>query len=144
MQAWLVVAACMARVWARPKVVVTRGCRMPTVLAHPQKSECQTCGKELARCAGHFGYVKLALPVFHIGYMKATLDILHNICKTCSRVLLNESEIMRYACLLGAWCGIGDAGCCAARGGAPGSSVAAVVTWCCRVSVVLQVHEADA
>lgn len=70
----------------------------PFLCACEQKSECQTCGKELARCAGHFGYVKLALPVFHIGYMKATLDILHNICKTCSRVLLNEAEIMRCVC----------------------------------------------
>jgi len=61
-----------------------------------QKSFCKTCGHELSQCAGHFGYLKLALPVFHIGYFKATLDILHNICKTCSRVLLDDGDLQRF------------------------------------------------
>lgn len=61
-----------------------------------QKSVCQTCGKRLSDCAGHFGYLKLALPVFHIGYLKATLDVLHNICKTCSRVLLEDAKLRGF------------------------------------------------
>jgi DNA-directed RNA polymerase beta' subunit len=35
----------------------------------------------LAECTGHFGYIKLALPVFHPGYFKAILGILQQICK---------------------------------------------------------------
>jgi hypothetical protein len=27
---------------------------------------CKTCGQRLADCAGHFGYLKLELPVFHV------------------------------------------------------------------------------
>jgi DNA-directed RNA polymerase III subunit RPC1 len=61
-----------------------------------KKTRCETCGLELADCAGHFGHVKLALPVFHIGYFKATLSILQCICKTCARILLEEDARQIY------------------------------------------------
>lgn len=39
-------------------VVVTQGvCNTKTV--------CATCGKKVDECAGHFGYIKLALPGMH-------------------------------------------------------------------------------
>lgn len=43
---------------------------------------CGTCGKGLAECVGHFGYIDLELPVFHVGYFKAVITILQTICKT--------------------------------------------------------------
>lgn len=55
-------------------------------------SVCATCNRKLQECAGHFGYIKLALPVFHIGFFKHTLNFLQSICKDCSRVLLDETE----------------------------------------------------
>ena len=42
---------------------------------------CKSCKEELNRCNGHYGYVKLALPVFHIGYVKRVVEILQCICK---------------------------------------------------------------
>lgn len=42
---------------------------------------CETCGKKLVDCVGHFGHINLALPVFHAGYLKATIQILQQICK---------------------------------------------------------------
>eukprot|EP00741_Cyanophora_paradoxa_P024410 tig00022075_g23569.t1 len=57
-----------------------------------KQSLCGTCGCRMADCAGHFGYIKLELPVFHVGYFKAILGVLQNICKTCSRVLVDETE----------------------------------------------------
>ena len=33
-----------------------------------KSSVCETCNKQVADCVGHFGHMKLALPVFHIGY----------------------------------------------------------------------------
>ena len=57
-------------------------------------SSCSTCKRKLVDCAGHYGYIKLALPVFHIGYIKHTLNILQCICKTCSRLLLGDAERM--------------------------------------------------
>lgn len=53
---------------------------------------------------GHYGYIKLALPVFHIGYFRPTINMLQSICKvstcayprsdvqTCARVLLPPDE----------------------------------------------------
>ena len=51
-------------------------------------SKCTTCGKGLADCIGHFGYVDLGLPVFHVGYFRSIIQVLQCVCKTCCRVLL--------------------------------------------------------
>ncbi|KAJ3332219.1 hypothetical protein HDU76_000926 [Blyttiomyces sp. JEL0837] len=42
-------------------------------------------------CVGHFGVVRLTLPVFHIGYFKLMITVLQNICKTCSCLLVDEA-----------------------------------------------------
>jgi DNA-directed RNA polymerase III subunit RPC1 len=57
---------------------------------------CGTCGLRLADCAGHFGYIKLELPVFHIGYFRTTIQILQCICKRCARVLLPPEELASW------------------------------------------------
>lgn len=46
----------------------------------------------MADCAGHYGVVKLCLPVFHIGYFKTVITILQDICKGCCKVLLEEKQ----------------------------------------------------
>jgi len=51
-------------------------------------SRCQTCGLSLQDCSGHFGFVRLVLPVFHIGYFRHIYAFMQCICKSCSRVLL--------------------------------------------------------
>ncbi|KAL9655634.1 hypothetical protein ABK040_002297 [Willaertia magna] len=61
-----------------------------------KRDTCETCGLSVADCIGHYGYVKLELPVFHIGYIGNIVEILQRICKDCSRVLLPESEIQSY------------------------------------------------
>ncbi|KAJ2903009.1 DNA-directed RNA polymerase III subunit RPC1 [Zalerion maritima] len=53
---------------------------------------CETCKQPLIQCIGHFGHVRLPLPAFHIGYLKFIMKILQEICKTCSRVLLDEEQ----------------------------------------------------
>ncbi|XP_066147818.1 DNA-directed RNA polymerase III subunit RPC1 [Euwallacea fornicatus] len=55
-------------------------------------SPCQTCGKNLNDCVGHYGYIDLELPVFHVGYFRSIISLLQTICKKCSHVLLDESE----------------------------------------------------
>lgn len=54
--------------------------------------KCDTCGKGLTDCVGHFGQVNLEMPVFHIGYFRAIHSILHAICKSCARVMLPPTE----------------------------------------------------
>lgn len=53
---------------------------------------CKTCGKTLQLCSGHFGYIRLELPVFHAGFFKHTLAILQCVCKRCARVMVSSTE----------------------------------------------------
>ncbi|KAL7746501.1 DNA-directed RNA polymerase III subunit C1 (rpo31) [Sorochytrium milnesiophthora] len=53
-------------------------------------ARCTTCEQDLRDCMGHFGHIKLALPIFHVGFFPAILTTLQNICKTCSKVLQEE------------------------------------------------------
>ncbi|KAL8161055.1 hypothetical protein V2J09_012544 [Rumex salicifolius] len=57
---------------------------------------CATCYAKFDDCPGHFGCLTLALPVFNIGYFGAILEILKCICKSCSRVLLDEKICSEY------------------------------------------------
>eukprot|EP00268_Persea_americana_P026340 TRINITY_DN25729_c0_g1_i2.p1 TRINITY_DN25729_c0_g1~~TRINITY_DN25729_c0_g1_i2.p1 ORF type:complete len:1385 (-),score=229.29 TRINITY_DN25729_c0_g1_i2:420-4574(-) len=63
----------------------------------PVKSrECTTCYRSFNDCPGHFGYLKLALPVFNVGYFPTIIEILKCICKFCARILLSEKECIAY------------------------------------------------
>lgn len=59
-------------------------------------TECETCHGKLATCQGHFGHIKLALPVFHVGYFRAIITILQDICKDCARILLSEEDRRKF------------------------------------------------
>lgn len=58
--------------------------------------ECATCKGNLALCHGHFGHVRLALPVFHVGYFKAIILTLQCVCKNCGAVLLLEAAKRQF------------------------------------------------
>uniref|UniRef100_A0AAY3ZYW3 DNA-directed RNA polymerase subunit n=1 Tax=Denticeps clupeoides TaxID=299321 RepID=A0AAY3ZYW3_9TELE len=57
---------------------------------------CETCGKNLADCLGHYGYLDLELPCFHVGYFKSIIGILQMICKTCSYIMLSKEEKLQF------------------------------------------------
>uniref|UniRef100_A0A674E453 DNA-directed RNA polymerase subunit n=1 Tax=Salmo trutta TaxID=8032 RepID=A0A674E453_SALTR len=57
---------------------------------------CETCGKNLADCLGHYGYLDLEMPCFHVGYFKAIIGILQMICKTCSHIMLTKEEKLQF------------------------------------------------
>ena len=61
---------------------------------------CETCGLDLLNCSGHFGFVKLTLPVYHVGYFKHVVNILQTVCKCCSRVLLTKEDKFKYSKLI--------------------------------------------
>lgn len=58
--------------------------------------KCRTCLEPLASCSGHFGWYKLALPVFHAGFFRHVYVICQMICKNCSHVMLDPSKKMKY------------------------------------------------
>lgn len=43
--------------------------------------ECTTCHGSYTECPGHFGYIKLALPVFNVGFFNSIVNVLKCICK---------------------------------------------------------------
>ncbi|XP_071036017.1 DNA-directed RNA polymerase III subunit RPC1 [Parasteatoda tepidariorum] len=61
---------------------------------------CETCGKPVSDCIGHFGYIDLNLPVFHPGFIPFIRAILQMICKKCAHILLNEQEREKYVQIL--------------------------------------------
>jgi DNA-directed RNA polymerase III subunit RPC1 len=42
---------------------------------------------------GHFGHVKLDLPIYHIGFFKHLIVVLKMVCKYCYQVLLSRKDI---------------------------------------------------
>jgi DNA-directed RNA polymerase III subunit RPC1 len=74
----------------------TDGCLDLRMGTSDKNSVCGTCGLKLADCAGHFGFVRLELPVFHIGFFKTLLTILGVICTDCSRLLLHETDRLAF------------------------------------------------
>ncbi|CEL93161.1 unnamed protein product [Vitrella brassicaformis CCMP3155] len=68
------------------------GCLDTRLGVSRRDATCTTCRGGLQDCAGHFGFVRLVLPVFHIGYFKHTQHLLCCICKECARILLCDDE----------------------------------------------------
>ncbi|KIW27828.1 hypothetical protein, variant [Cladophialophora immunda] len=61
-----------------------------------KQNACETCGKHLQECNGHFGHVRLVLPVYHVGYFRKVIQILQSICKDCSCILLSEADRRKF------------------------------------------------
>lgn len=57
---------------------------------------CETCGQKMQECAGHWGYLKLVLPIFHIGYFRPVINILQEICKV-SNCIKNRDNLKRVS-----------------------------------------------
>ncbi len=54
---------------------------------------CETCGKPVGKCPGHFGHIELARPVLHIEYLPIIYDTLQAVCHHCGRLKLPEDKI---------------------------------------------------
>jgi len=55
---------------------------------------CETCKQEMLECPGHFGYMKLALPIYHIGFFGDVINILQCICKV-KHILKSMGDVHR-------------------------------------------------
>lgn len=54
---------------------------------------CSTCGHRSDKCAGHFGYIELAKPVFHIGYISKIKKVLESVCFFCSKLRVEKNSL---------------------------------------------------
>ncbi|KAJ1872373.1 DNA-directed RNA polymerase III subunit C1 (rpo31) [Coemansia sp. RSA 990] len=71
---------------------VEHGVLDPRLGISNKNKTCETCGQNMSDCVGHWGFVELCVPVFHYGYFKTIQTILQNICKKCSRVMMEETD----------------------------------------------------
>lgn len=53
---------------------------------------CKTCEQKNTFCTGHFGYIKLARPVFYIQFFDIVRKILKCVCFRCSRLLIDPQN----------------------------------------------------
>ena len=58
---------------------------------------CASCGQGPKNCPGHFGYLKLAAPIFHPSYKDIIKKVLETVCFQCSNLLITQhaKEIVR-------------------------------------------------
>ena len=57
---------------------------------------CMTCEENSIECPGHFGHIKLIKPVYHKGYLDYIKKILTCVCKNCSKLLFDKSNVYIY------------------------------------------------
>lgn len=58
--------------------------------------ECATCGENGNICVGHFGYIKLNVPVINPLFTKRVVDFLNCFCLKCFRLLITKDQIYLY------------------------------------------------
>lgn len=55
------------------------------------ESLCETCNENIWKCTGHFGHIKLQIPI--ILFFKQTVNMLKIFCFNCSRLLCTEEQL---------------------------------------------------
>lgn len=48
--------------------------------------KCHTCKHDALGCAGHFGHIELASPVYHISFVKTIVKVLQCVCVECGEL----------------------------------------------------------
>ena len=56
-------------------------------------SKCQTCSGNTADCAGHWGHIEMAKPVFNVIYLTKTIKVLRCVCFYCSKLLVDSVSV---------------------------------------------------
>lgn len=55
--------------------------------------KCGTCMQKSIGCPGHFGFIRLAKPVYNVLFMETVKNIMSVICEKCSKILLDKSKL---------------------------------------------------
>ena len=54
---------------------------------------CETCGVDIWRCPGHYGFIELNEPIIHPLFYKRVVDFLRCVCIKCNSLLITEDQI---------------------------------------------------
>lgn len=63
----------------------------PTVVT---KDQCITCGLSGKNCAGHFGHITLAYPIFHPLFETELISLLRSMCFSCNRLFCGSDNLV--------------------------------------------------
>lgn len=58
--------------------------------------KCPTCHKNERTCQGHFGHIRLILPIYNLFLMRALEKLLRIKCFSCHRILLNQMKMKEF------------------------------------------------
>ena len=53
---------------------------------------CRSCFQNNHKCQGHWGYYKLARPVYYIQFFKLVLKVLRCCCMKCGKLLIDKAQ----------------------------------------------------
>ncbi|KAL5785731.1 hypothetical protein ACOSQ2_008123 [Xanthoceras sorbifolium] len=86
----------LGKYYHKDKVPIVGGLLDPHMGPANKSGICATCHGDFKDCPGHYGYFNLFLPVYNVGFMSTIVYILKCICKSCSRILLDEETSKMY------------------------------------------------
>lgn len=72
---------------------ITNSVRDPRLGPLDRIRKCQTCGKKMGHCNGHFGHITLAEPVYHVSFTRQVIQWLKCICRNCEACLLKDINV---------------------------------------------------
>ena len=58
--------------------------------------KCPTCNKNEKSCQGHFGHIRLILPIYNLFLMRSLEKLLRIKCFSCHRILLNQMKMKEF------------------------------------------------
>ena len=58
--------------------------------------KCPTCGKSEKSCQGHFGFIKLILPIYNLHLMRMLEKLLKIKCFKCHRILMKPAKAKEF------------------------------------------------
>ena len=58
--------------------------------------KCPTCNKNEKTCQGHFGHIRLILPIYNLFLMRSLEKLLRIKCFSCHRILLNQMKVKEF------------------------------------------------
>lgn len=88
MVTWLIMNLCLINFLCSWRLHKTFKIDMDFQGTSERDNSCETCGRGLPDCVGHYGYIDLELPCFHIGYFRSCITILQKICKVLRLISL--------------------------------------------------------
>ena len=72
------------------------GCNSLYLGSTDNTKRCKTCNKDIGSCLGHFGHIKLAVPIYNPLFLDTCIKILRCVCFWCSSILASDDDNISF------------------------------------------------